>query len=353
MTIGTNIKTLRRERDITQEQLAEFLNVSAQAVSQWETDKTAPDISLLPILANVFGVTTDCILGVDITKENEKIKTIVEDSKKSYAQSKFEEAIAVLEKWRKEFPRSYEIMYWLAENLSCLGRYSEAVELCKKILSECTDDEIRCQTTQTLIYAYRNSGSRQRAVEIAKTCPPTWSSKEDMLMFLLEKTDADFKPNLQEYMLFCLGRLEMGLRMLGNDEASYSADDRLKLLKQCVSVCETVFCDGDTAYHSYSLAGTFDDMSVIYANRKDTENTLLCLEKEAEHAARFLGYDFNSHYTSPAFRGKEVIDWMPDPDGKNLADDLLEGLNCPVYDFVRDTERFKAVIGRLKELSEK
>ena len=353
MSIGTTIKTLRRERDITQEQLAEYLNVSAQAVSQWETDKTAPDISQLPVLANIFGVTTDQLLGVDITKTNEKIKTIVDESREFYAQSKFEEAIAVLEKGLREFPRSYEIMYQLAENFGCLGKYQEAIELCKKILSECTDDEIRCRTTQTLIYAYRNSGNRQRAVEIAKTCPPTWSSKEDMLMFLLEKTDADFKPNLQEYMLFCLGRLEMGLRMLGNDEASYSADDRLKLLKQCVSVCETVFCDGDTAYHSYSLAGAFDDMSVIYANRKDTENTLLCLEKEAEHAARFLGYDFNSHYTSPAFRGKEVIDWMPDPDGKNLADDLLEGLNCPVYDFVRDTERFKAVIGRLKKLSAK
>lgn len=353
MTIGTTIKTLRRERDITQEQLAEYLNVSAQAVSQWETDKTAPDISQLPVLANIFGVTTDQLLGVDLTKTNEKIKTIVDESREFYAQSKFEEAIAVLEKGFREFPRSYEIMYQLAENFGCLGKYQEAIELCKKILSECTDDEIRCQTTQTLIYAYRNSGNRQRAVEIAKTCPPKWFSKEDMLMFLLEKTDADFKPNLQEYMLFCLGRLEMGLRMLGNDEASYSADDRLRLLKQCVDVCETVFCDGDTTYHSYSLANAFDDMSVIYANRKDTENTLLCLEKEAEHAARFLTYDFNSHYTSPAFRGKEVIDWMPNPDGKSIADDLLEGLNCPVYDFVRDTVRFKAVIDMLQKHSAK
>ena len=353
MTIGTTIKALRRERDITQEQLAEYLNVSAQAVSQWETDRTAPDISQLPVLANIFGVTTDRLLGVDITKANEKIKAIADESKAFYAQSKFEEAVSVLRKGLGEFPRSYEIMYLLAENLGCLGRYGEAIEHCKKILSDCTDFELRCKATQTLIYAYRNSGNRQCAVETAKTCPPSWFSKEDMLMFLLEKTDADFKPNLQEYMLFCLGRLEMGLRMLGNDEASYSADDRLRLLKQCVGVCETVFCDGDTAFQSYSLAGAFDDMSVIYANRKDAENTLLCLEKEAEHAARFLGYDFNSHYTSPAFRGKEVMDWMPDPDGKNLADDLLKGLNCPVYDFVRDTERFKAVSGRLKELSAK
>lgn len=349
MTIGTTIKTLRREHDITQEQLAEYLNVSPQAVSQWETDRTAPDISQLPVLANIFGVTTDQLLGVDITKTNEKIKAIIDESREFYAQSKFEEAISVLEKGLREFPRSYEIMYQLAENFGCLGKYQEAIELCEKILAKCTDDEIRHLTTQTLIFAYRNSGNRQRAIEIANTCPPTWFAKEDMLMFLLEKTDADFKPNLQEYMLFCLGRLEMGLRMLGNDEKSYSADDRLRLLKQCVDVCETVFCDGDTTYYSYSLASALDDMSVIYANRKDAENTLLCLEKEAEHAVRFLTYDFNSHYTSPAFRGKEVIDWMPDRDGKNLADELLEGLKNPVYDFVRDTDRFNAVISELKK----
>ena len=64
MTIGQTIKTLRREQDITQEQLAEYLCVSPQAVSQWETDRTAPDISQLPALANVFGVTTDRLLGV-------------------------------------------------------------------------------------------------------------------------------------------------------------------------------------------------------------------------------------------------------------------------------------------------
>lgn len=48
MSIGTTIKKLRRDRNITQEQLAEMLGVSTNAVSQWECDKTAPDISHLP-----------------------------------------------------------------------------------------------------------------------------------------------------------------------------------------------------------------------------------------------------------------------------------------------------------------
>ena len=50
MSIGSTIKRLRRERDLTQEQLAEYLGITSRAVSQWECDRTAPDISQLPAL---------------------------------------------------------------------------------------------------------------------------------------------------------------------------------------------------------------------------------------------------------------------------------------------------------------
>ena len=62
MNIGSVIKSKRREKDLTQEQLAEYLNVSVSAVSQWESGKTVPDVSLIITLANFFDVTTDELL---------------------------------------------------------------------------------------------------------------------------------------------------------------------------------------------------------------------------------------------------------------------------------------------------
>lgn len=59
MSIGKNIKRLRQNRGITQEQLAGELHLSGQAVSKWENETTLPDISLLPLLAEYFGVTID------------------------------------------------------------------------------------------------------------------------------------------------------------------------------------------------------------------------------------------------------------------------------------------------------
>jgi len=64
-TLGGRIAAMRRECGFTQEELAEKLGISAQAVSKWENDLTCPDISLLPALAKLLGVTTDTLLTGD------------------------------------------------------------------------------------------------------------------------------------------------------------------------------------------------------------------------------------------------------------------------------------------------
>ena len=62
-TLGKRIAALRREKELKQDELAEKLGVSAQAVSKWENDQTCPDISLLPLLAKTLGVTVDELLS--------------------------------------------------------------------------------------------------------------------------------------------------------------------------------------------------------------------------------------------------------------------------------------------------
>lgn len=62
-TLGKRIAVLRKRSGMTQEQLAERVGVSAQAVSKWENDASCPDIMTLPLLADIFGVTIDELLG--------------------------------------------------------------------------------------------------------------------------------------------------------------------------------------------------------------------------------------------------------------------------------------------------
>ena len=62
MTIGKRITLLRKEKGLTQEELATHMGVSPQAVSKWENDQTCPDISALPRLARLLGVSVDELL---------------------------------------------------------------------------------------------------------------------------------------------------------------------------------------------------------------------------------------------------------------------------------------------------
>ncbi|MBQ7416294.1 MAG: helix-turn-helix transcriptional regulator [Oscillospiraceae bacterium] len=70
-TIGAFLAALRKAKGLTQKQLAEKLNVSDKAVSRWERDECAPDLSLIPVLAEIYGVTADEILrGQRLDPEN-------------------------------------------------------------------------------------------------------------------------------------------------------------------------------------------------------------------------------------------------------------------------------------------
>ncbi len=77
--IGNRVRELRRAKNMTQEQLAGELNVSAQAVSKWETGVTTPDIQLLPELSVILGVTIDDLFAIDDDARFERIDNMLYD----------------------------------------------------------------------------------------------------------------------------------------------------------------------------------------------------------------------------------------------------------------------------------
>lgn len=79
MTFGFRLKELRKASGMTQEQLANRLSVTPQAVSRWENNTAMPDISQIIPIANLFQVSTDHLLGVNIAKNEAHIKSVIED----------------------------------------------------------------------------------------------------------------------------------------------------------------------------------------------------------------------------------------------------------------------------------
>ena len=92
MNIGNNIAALRKEKGITQEELANILGVSAQAVSKWENNSSCPDVALLTDIADYFGVTVDALLraqGDEITSAKPQVNT------SSQAQNNFTKNVSI------------------------------------------------------------------------------------------------------------------------------------------------------------------------------------------------------------------------------------------------------------------
>ena len=73
-SIGSFIAILRKASGLTQRELADKLGVSDKAVSRWERDETAPDLYLIPVIAEIFGVTSDELLRGERIAENAPIQ---------------------------------------------------------------------------------------------------------------------------------------------------------------------------------------------------------------------------------------------------------------------------------------
>ena len=105
LSLGDNIRTFRRAMDMTQEQLAVQLGVSFQSVSRWENGTTYPDMELLPVLARIFSVTVDALLGMNDEEQKKNFEEVCDRLKKElYAEVKNEEAIVEL---LRELRRDY------------------------------------------------------------------------------------------------------------------------------------------------------------------------------------------------------------------------------------------------------
>ncbi|MCJ0224331.1 helix-turn-helix transcriptional regulator [Clostridioides difficile] len=83
--IGKVIQRLRKERNLTQEQLAKFIGVSTPAVSKWESGNSYPDIELLPLLADFFNVSIDKLLNYKIDLSKEEVMKIYKELESGFA----------------------------------------------------------------------------------------------------------------------------------------------------------------------------------------------------------------------------------------------------------------------------
>ena len=148
---GESLRRLRRAKGLTQEQLAARLNVSFQTISNWERDESWPDLSMLPVLAGFFGVTTDDLLGVDKAANERRVQDIL-DAYDAHKPDSAREYLPVLKAAVGEYPLDFRLWVRYMECLLYCGgsglkfpqeTHREARAIYENIDAHCTNDRIR------------------------------------------------------------------------------------------------------------------------------------------------------------------------------------------------------------------
>lgn len=362
MTFGQIIKKLRRDADMTQEQLAEVLSISGQAVSRWENDIAMPDISLLPALANLFDVTTDHLLGVDITKKEEKIEIILKEAEERSIIGYPKEAADIVRAGLSEFPGSYKLMHSLLLNLHIYAGglqgderkqvLTEVISIAEKILAGSTEDSYRHSAITTLCRCYPEFGETEKAERLAASMPMAFETRHALLKHVYHG-DKCFKTKRDEIVFLigeairCLQRLDTimddGTQALTNDEI-------VLVNKKSLALLDVLFEDGDYGEYITSMMDIFRNLSEVYAGINNIDEALDHLEKAVKIGVMLdSSYDAHERHTSLLFRGDEYEGFaFSNPENFSLS--LLNYLKKkPCYDSILSSQRGSALVSQLEK----
>lgn len=350
MNIGKKIKELRKKRDITQERLAEYLNISTQAVSKWENGIALPDITLVPPIAAFFGITTDELLSYSREITDEKLRQYKERLKELNFNFEDEKIITLMRQALKEYPGQYEFMITLAHKLSRVYKRSpqsaaeEIISLCEATVEDCPDDELRQSAKEMLCGYYPLVGRKAEAIELVKTLPEFNSCKEFIMEWALrsEEDKAERVKQNQSNIIMLVQKLVGKLIYLSSDGfmgERMSIEEKIKCAEAALQIYSAIFYEGHTAKNSGQFRHIYERMSELYC-LTDTEKALDMLQLAAESAVIYdRQIDSEENYTSLF-----VCDCKCGHGDYSDTIRLLQLMEQrKAFDTVRETEKFRDI----------
>jgi transcriptional regulator with XRE-family HTH domain len=368
MSIGTTIKALRTAKKLTQEELASYLGITSKAVSQWECDRTSPDISQIPALCNFFQISADQLLDINLAKAAEEKQKLLNKYYELWQKGFLCEGWTLLQEGITIFPNDYSIMMHLS---FCGNRYCKASELtneekdsikkqcvayCKRILDGCTDDFIRNAAISNLCTYYAEKGETNKAKKLALKMPLINMSQEFLLAKIYKGTKSKKANQTLNQVLLGIFLQRFGTNYtLDSGENLYSPKESAALTEKKISLLELLFENGDYGYYSRGLSEFHEESARYHASVGNTEIALEHLEKAARLAIDFISNMQKGTFTHTSLFFKELIAESNSVcfiNDSNPARFILKNMGQQDYDIVRETEKFKYISDMLRPFAE-
>ncbi len=286
--LSKQLRKLRKEKGNTQEELAEHLGITMQAVSKWERDEGYPDITLLPAIAAYYNVSVDDLLGVGKIEKEKKLREYGDKNVKLFRAGKNSERVALWREAKKEFPNDLSVIYDLMYALQAENRKENAdeiIEYGERILDESTDNALRGGAIQSLSFTYYYAkGDAESAKKYARMAGIYAVTVNEMMPRFLEGDDA---------VEYCQSNIQSLVEMIGHNsniitwKGKYTPEETIKTCKFVLDCYRLLYPDDNCGFYHVRVSEFYEKMAHNYLKLGDEQNMFDCLDEAAKHAIKF------------------------------------------------------------------
>ena len=185
INLGDKLKSLRKEKNISQEKLAQYLNVSFQAVSKWENGSTYPDIELLPEISRFFGITVDELLGAEQIDESALYEEYEKRACELYRNGDVASVLPIWQEAHHKMPNHVGVQEMLMSTYFDVDKVKyqkEIVELGTEIYHSEGGSYYKGQAISQIARTYAACGNQEKAEQWAYEAYQLMHSLEMILM---------------------------------------------------------------------------------------------------------------------------------------------------------------------------
>lgn len=187
--LAENLKKYRMLKNLTQEEVADYLCITAQSVSKWERGESYPDITFLPALANIFETSVDLLMGMDTIRAEETRYNIHKKAVEYQRNGDYDMAEKTYRDALLIYPNKPGMILGLASTLALKGNTDEAIELMERGLPLSINEKQKSTMRATLCFLYLKAGREDKANSLASELPHMRESREVILPLIKQGLD--------------------------------------------------------------------------------------------------------------------------------------------------------------------
>lgn len=279
--IGAVIASKRKEKGLTQEELAEYLGVSKPAVSKWESEQNYPDITLLPVIASYFDISVDELLDYQPQMTKEDIRKLYKRLSESFISNGFEQTREQCSEYIKKYYSCCPLMFNMgllllnnahsAKNLEKTSEIiNDAIELFERVEEISADPSLVRQALHVRAMGYLMLGKPNMVIDLLDDILEIPLSTEVLLASAYQQ-----KGEVSS----AIGLLQ---KCIYKNLITLYAGEPTKIEQWIQSALETVKAFGIAQMHPLSVLPIHINAALLYLGSGNHEKAIEYLESYAE-----------------------------------------------------------------------